>query len=184
MSKLPARPPYQDGDDPLKYLAPWEQRAAEVYITLARQPEFTDRRGRVYMDDFTRQVAGEFAVAAGAMRARLTKVLRNPAWVAYKELLLRQGRDLALTRLKAEAGAVTTDYLWARTAAKEAGDYKATHVAAADHLDRIGASEKPPSSVVQIATVNLRSRNFTEDNLLAPSPELIGEAEPAPDADA
>lgn len=118
---------------------------------------------------------------------RMMGVLRNPAARRYVRHTRETMRDAAMKRLKDVTPEVVDDYFWARQAARQASDYKETRLAAADHLDRIGVSEKPPTTTVQVAAITLRSRNFDEADLLKESPLLEGEVvaeQPTGDAEA
>lgn len=119
-------------------------------------------------------------VDAKLTERKMMNILRNPAAKRYARKQKEDLRALAMRRLKDSIPEVVDDYHWARQAAREAGDYREVRVGAADHLDRVGATEKPPTQVAQVAVIQLRGRNFGAENLLAPSPELIGEVIEAP----
>lgn len=164
---------YVEGDDPLKYLLPWEQKAAELYVRLGAIPELTNKQGLPYSDEFHTQFWAEMPMLP--KRTYLTGLRLNPAWLAYVKYLRDHAREAVLGTLHNTATRAVDNYLWAQEAARKAEDYKETRMASADHLDRIGATEKPPTTTVQVANIQLHSRNFTAADLLAPSPELEGE---------
>ena len=123
-------------------------------------------------------------VDAKLTERKMMNILRNPAAKRYARKQKEDLRALAMRRLKDSIPEVVDDYHWARQAAREAGDYREVRVGAADHLDRVGASEKAPTVAVQVANITLHSRNFTSENLLAESPQLEGEVVQPPDGPA
>ena len=168
---------YVAGDDPLKYLLPWEQKAAEVYVRVGTHPEMTNMQGNPYADDFHAQLFLELpTLPRRGDKYYLARLRMNAAWMAYVKYLREHARDAVLNTLHDKAGRAVDNYLWAQEAARKAEDYKETRVASADHLDRIGATEKPPTQVVQVANIVLRGRNYSTANLLAEGPQLEGEA--------
>ena len=180
-SLLRARKQYREGDDPLTYLLPWEAKAAEVYVRVGLMPEATSRKGDPYADVFN----VELLRAAPELPSNMFYVKRlraNPAWMAYVQYLKAHARDKVLDTLHGTAFRAADTYVWAQEEARKVGDYAEARKAAGDHLDRIGATEKPPTTTVQIATINLRSRNFDTENLLAESPALEGEVVKPDDA--
>ena len=170
---LSAARQFTEGDDPLTFLQPWERIAAEVYVRLGAVPELTHRSGDVYADAFHTQLFVD--VPTLPKRPYLKRLQANPAWRAYVGSLQHHARDHAMSTLQATAQLAVSNYLWAQESARSAGDYKETRMAAGDHLDRVGATEKPPDHVLQVANIVLRSRNFSEDALLAPGPQLEGD---------
>jgi len=109
---------------------------------------------------------------------KMMTILRNPACKRYARHTKEHLRELAMKRLKDAVPEAVDDLFWARQAAKTAQDYKEVRVGAEGHLDRVGATEAPPKTVVQMANIVLQGRNYTTDNLLAPGPELEGEVVP------
>lgn len=165
---------WKGGDDPLKFLLGWEQEAAHLHMQMAAQPELRNARGSVNHNVFAQAVNDTMPVKK-TMRT-IRRLFHNPAWLAYLQYLKVHARDEALDRLKATSAKAVDTYLWAQDKAKSVGDYKEARVAAGDHLDRIGATEKP-QPVTQVAVVTLRGRNFTAEDLDKASPEVIIEAE-------
>ena len=114
---------------------------------------------------------------------KLMTILRQPAAKRYARHVKEHLRDLAMKRLKDAVPEAVDDLFWAREAAKNAADYQEVRKGAEGHLDRVGATEKPPTTIAQVAVIQLHGRNYTPENLLAAGPELEGEAvvEPADD---
>ena len=174
-SATAARKFFVEGADPLEFLLPWERIAAEVYVRIGGLPEMTNRDGDPYADAFHTQLFVD--IPSLPKRAYLRRLQANPAWRAYVGDLQHHARTHAMSKLQATAQRAVDNYLWAQESARSAGDYKETRMASGDHLDRVGATEKPPDHVVQVATITLRSRNFDETDLLKAGPELLQEAD-------
>ena len=107
---------------------------------------------------------------------KMMTILRNPACKRYARHIKDNMREAAMKRLKDVVPEVVDDYFWARESARKAEDYKETRLAATDHLDRVGISEKPPTQVAQVAVIQLHARNYSTENLLAETPAVEGEA--------
>ena len=102
----------------------------------------------------------------------VTSALDNEGGRRYRAAMKRRVRQTALTTLGKHVPVVVKDYLWAREAAKDQGDYKETRMAAVDHLDRLGITLKKEQAPVQMQTIILRGRNFDAATLDAPTPEI------------
>ena len=107
---------------------------------------------------------------------KMMTILRQPACKRYARHTKEHLRDLAMKRLKDAVPEAVDDLFWAREAAKNALDYREVRVGAEGHLDRVGATEKPPTTVAQVAVIQLHGRNYTPDDLMKAGPELLGEA--------
>lgn len=144
--------------DPLHFLRPWEQRTAELYVEMSVGPaDETRRSGRISLEEFGEVFRQEFGAEYNiAIRAGLHS---NPAWKAYVQQLRDDARGVALKKLKNRASKAVDTYLWAQDRARESDDYKEARVAAGDHLDRIGATEKPNVQPVQAIQIVVKSRN-------------------------
>lgn len=167
-------------DNPLSILNPNEAAAAELFAlcradprTAKTMPAGPERKWGVLR-------SGAFGTAFREtfgfdINSHVRKCLElNMAWRAYVEQLRTQTRAAVMDKLKQDALAAYHDYTWSRTEARAQGDYKETRVASADHLDRIGATEKA-DQVTQNVVVVLRGRNFTEDTLNRELPETTFE---------
>lgn len=169
---------FHEGDDPLQFLLGWEQEAAHLWMRMSRSPELRNARGGV--NHFQFATALNDATSSKRTVRTVRRMFLNPAWQAYLGYLKAHTRDAVLDELKRDAFGVVDDYQWARKRSRAVDDYKETRVAAADHLDRIGATEKPQPTA-QIAVVTLRGRNFTAEDLDKPSPEIVLLPEPEPE---
>ena len=138
-----------------------ERQSIEIYWRFARSGK--SMRKRMVRAELCRVLANEYKISADSHA--IAGLVGSKAGQAYLRQLDSASREHTLARLRAEADDVTDDYHWSRRRAREADDYRQTHTASADHLDRSGASEKKPETTVQVATVILRTRNFTEDPL-------------------
>lgn len=166
---------FQEGvDDPLAFLEPWEQRAAEIYVTLGLDPLTRAAKDGVVVDVFKNALKEELGIVAAGTRSRLHS---NAAWKAYVRSLREDTRKGVLDKLHRDAYAAYGTYKWARETAVKENDYKEARLAAADHLDRIGATEKPPEVVQQVATIIVRSRNVDVAEPLRALPEVEVEEE-------
>lgn len=172
---------WDEGKDPLEFLNPGEVTAAELWVSMRMDPGSPKNWASGYPDK--RAFATKFREHFGfelssAMRQGL---MLNPAWRAYTKSLMSQTRDAILKRLEATGFEALQDYLKSREMAKEAGDYKELRVGAADHLDRIGATQKPEITKQSVVVV-LQSRNFNERSLTKELPaveaaEIVVESE-------
>ncbi len=165
----------REKDNPLAFLHPNEALAAELFVlaagdpaTVATMPAGKPRKWSVLLSGAYATRCRE-AFGFDLMPHHRKGLQDNPAWQAYVRKLTQEPRDAVMAMLKTQSVAAAKDYLWSREAAKQAGDYKETRVAAADHLDRIGATEKP-ENVAQNIVVVLRGRNFDEGNLMRELP--------------
>ena len=151
---------FVDGEsDPLHFLFPWEQQAAELYVSLALDPTGMNSFGgnRARRNVYQEQFEAEFGIPL--TMSRRTQLHGNPAWRAYVQQLKDDARGQALKKLKNKASRAVETYLWAQDTARGSGDYKEARVAAGDHLDRIGATEKPSVQPVQAIQIVVKSRN-------------------------
>lgn len=145
---------FQPGDDPLAILYPHEVTAAELYVleggpikgaSSQKRPAFATR----FREHFGFELSSNL----------WSGLRKNPAWTAYVRQMQEQTRAVVMRKLEQQALPALKDYLWSREQAREAGDYKETRIAAADHLDRIGATEKPTDGPTQVVVL-LKGRNF------------------------
>lgn len=120
--------------NPLDLLTPSEVRAAEIWASLAFDPQ-SGKKGTFH---------ARFRETFGFDLPGKTKqsMLKNPAWKAYVRQLLEETRATVMTKLETSAMKAFEDYIWSREEARKAADYKEVRLGAADHLDRIGATRR------------------------------------------
>ena len=166
-------------DNPLALLYPHEALTAELFVltqmdprTASITPNTKAKWGTLRSGTFMAAFREKFGFDLNASHRKNLEM--NPAWRHYVAKLQTQTREAVMEKLRSDALAAYHDYTWSREAARKAGDYKETRVAAADHLDRIGATEKPTEGGQQILVV-LRGRNFNEDSLNKQLPESSAE---------
>jgi hypothetical protein len=159
--------------NPLEFLYAWEARSAELYVRALNEPAVAYGVGRVRFPEFAKLWHDTFKFSLS--RRVLDRLQLNPAWQDYVKRLQTEVRASVMDILKRQALDVVDDYEWSRKAARAAGDYKENRLATSDALDRIGASEAAPKNAVTVQTIVLRGRNYSADDLLAESPELVGE---------
>lgn len=155
--------------DPLSFLTEWEKDAAVFYVSQWNNPDArwgTHLRTSHFHDPL---------IARGISKRYIHRLFMNPAWVAYTNYLKTQTREAVMGKLKSQAFEVVDDYEWSRQEARRNNDYKETRIAASDHLDRIGATERPQPMQAQQVTVVLKSRNFTEEEPLRQLPAVEAE---------
>ena len=162
-------------DDPLTILHPTEALTAELFVLSQSDPKNIRSMPRGRLKKWSGLHAMHFT---DAFRERFGFDLnpgdrkgleQNPAWRDYVEKLQTQTREAVMAKMRTDALQVYDDYTWSRTKARAEGDYKETRLAAADHLDRIGATEKPEVGAQNIVVV-LRGRNFDEKDLMRELP--------------
>lgn len=139
----------QTKHNPLQFLHPCEILAAEIFVGVDKDPQTRN----TYPKGKERKWSGLQSGAFGTRwRERMgfdlgfqhRKALEeNPAWRHYVLQLKESQKEVVMARLKQDAIDAYDTYKWSRESAKAAGDYKEARLAAADHLDRIGATEKP-----------------------------------------
>lgn len=175
-----------DGSNPLSVLHPHEARAAEMYVLCDRDPATVPtlpsgrkrKWGVLLSGAFGTRFQEKFGIEC---TSRIRKGLEgNPAWRAYVTMLTDQTRDAILKRLEQDGLEAYEDYIGARGMAKQAGDYKALGLQAADHLDRIGATQKPSVEQHQIVVV-LKGRNYDENTLMQELPATTVEVVTVPE---
>lgn len=177
--------------NPLAFLYPHEIKMAELWAVCERDPALgptlpNPKLKRTWDTLQSGLFAQHYLATFGHQitSAHRKELHHNPAWVAFARSLLESSREAILRRLEADGLDAFHDYVWARKEARLQGDYKETRVGAADHLDRIGATQKPQESVPNLVVV-LQGRNFTADTLdkelPALSNEIVVEAEEASD---
>ena len=88
---------------------------------------------------------------------------------------MEEGKAVVVEALRQDAWDAYQTFKWSREKAVETGDYKEARLAASDHLDRIGATEKP-REIVPNLTIVLQGKNADAANLLAPMTEIVVEA--------
>jgi len=164
--------------DPLEFLLPWEQRAAEIYVELSMAPvgEGAWRLGSANVTEFLARIKEEFKV--DLPKWQRPALHGNPAWRDYVRQLRSDARGQALKKLKRKATKAVDTYLWAQDTARKEGDYKEARVAAGDHLDRIGATEKPNVQPVQAIQIVVKSRNVDLANPFKELPAVEVEESP------
>jgi hypothetical protein len=159
----------------------WAHLSAKVRRAMMRDGD-AERRER-WLAHLARQ--HELTIEWGAW----SLYTERPEIVRYLRELKRTTRREALRQLQREVEPVIRDYVWTRTAARKIAEtaedeavrvaaLKETRIAASDHLDRLNVTQRKDAPVVQVAVVELHSRNFDAANLLAPSPEMLGEDDP------
>lgn len=166
-------------DNPLQVLYPHEAVTAELFVLAQREPRTAatmppnpGKWGTLRSGVFTQRFREMFGFdLTPSDRKGLES---NLAWRAYVTKLQAQTREAVMEKMRQDALAAYQDYTWSRTAAREAGDYKETRIAAGDHLDRIGATEKPTEGGQSVLVV-LRGRNFDEHSLDKQLPETTSE---------
>ena len=164
-------------DDPLHFLHPHEAKTAELFALLENTPE-TIQTTPPFKSKWAALRSGNIATRfqetfGYELTPRIRKGLEeNPAFRAYVKYLQTQSRDAVIALMQRDALDAYDDHKWSRKRAKEKDDYKETRLAAADHLDRIGATQKP-TVTQQSVVVILKGRNYDEKNLLAESTEEI-----------
>ena len=166
--------------NPLQFLLPGEVKAAEIFAMVSRDPT----AGQTYPPGPVRKWS---ALRSGSFNTRFHEATgfslsykhrksleENAAWRHYVRMLLEESKDVVMQKLKNDALEAYDTYKWSREAARLEGDYKEARLAAADHLDRIGATEKPqPQQQVQV--IVLRGRTFEEGNLMKELPETTAD---------
>lgn len=169
-----------DGDNPFSVLHPHEVKAAELYALVDRDPATaaTLRPGpkRKWSTMLSTAFEGRFRETFGIeLTPRMRRGLeKNPAWAKYVRELQEQSREAVMQLLRSGALEAHADFVDSRKMARKAGDYKELRMAAADHLDRIGATEKPTNQA-QMIVVTLKGRNFDEATLMKELPETTVE---------
>lgn len=164
---------YVAGMDPLDILHPHEIRAAELFaFAWLEDPDSRSKPQRMQGPGWPAAFLREFGVELTQSRRRGMEL--NPAWQAYVRQLKQQTRETVLAKLKATAHRAFDNFIHAQEAARTADDYKELRLAASDHLDRIGATEKP-EQVAQNVVVVLKGRTFTEDTLGRELPAIEAE---------
>lgn len=162
---------WDSGKDPLEFLYPHEITAAEIWTSMRLDPSQPKNWAGIPKDKraFGTRFCEHFGfeLTSGMKHGLMT----NPAWNAYVRSLMLQTRDAVMKKLEGTAFRAAENYLWAQEKARETGDYKETRVAAADHLDRVGATQKPELTK-QAVVVILQSRNFTERSLTKELPTV------------
>lgn len=149
-------------DNPLAHLFPNEAICAELFVLCEQDPRTARTMPSGKLNTYSVMRSGNYLARFKDtfgidMMPHVRKALeRNAAWRGYLLKLRTQTREALMDSLKASGLAVMKDYQWAREEAKRQGDYKETRVAAGDHLDRIGASEKKPENIVQNLVVVLK----------------------------
>lgn len=165
-------------ENPLSVLHPHEVKCAELYVVALSDPHTTRT---MPLGDFSKWAvlkSGGFSTRFSEcfgyeLTTKISDGLKNnPAWRALVQSYLTQSRDAVLAKLKAEGLAAAEDFIWSRRRAKEKDDYKATREAAGDHLDRIGATEKPQQVAAQTVVI-LQGRNYTDKNLSEPMEAIV-----------
>lgn len=167
-------------DNPLAVLHPHEATVAELFVLAAGDPmtartmppgkdsTYKAMRSGAFLTRFREAFGYEMS---SKMRSNLEK---NPAWRCYAAQLRTQTRDAVMAKLKMDALSAYQDFKWSREKARLVGDYKETRLAAGDHLDRIGATEKP-EAVAHNVVVVLKGRNFDEATLMRELPSTTVE---------
>lgn len=155
--------------DPLHFLHPHEAKAAELFALMDGQPETVSTLPGTPRK-WTTMLSGAFCTRwretfGYEITPRIRKGLElNPAWRHYVYLLKTKPRDAVMKLLEEQGMAAARDFIEARVMAKAAADYKELRLAASDHLDRLGATQKP-TAVQQNVVVVLKGRNYTAENL-------------------
>lgn len=164
----------QAKNNPLQFLHPWEIQAAELFVmcekdplTLPTMPPQHVGRPKKWGVLMSGTFGTRFCEAAGFnLHTKHRKNLEgNPAWRHYVQQLKEETKNVVLQKLKTDALEAYDTYKWSREAAKGAGDYKEARLAAGDHLDRIGATEKPREQSQNVVVI-LRGRNYDETTIL------------------
>lgn len=161
-------------DDPLTILHPTEALTAELFVLCQSDPrqmktmrkpirKWAGLHANHFVDSFREKFG--FDLQASDRKG----LEQNIAWRDYVEKLQTQTREAVMAKMRTDALQVYDDYTWSRTEARTQGDYKETRLAAADHLDRIGATEKPEVGAQNVIVV-LRGRNFDEQTLMRELP--------------
>lgn len=173
---------FKAGDNPLAILHPEEQKCAEIVALVELDPSTaptmmiggTRKWAALHSGAFASRFQELFGYELTSVRK--SQLVQNPAWKAYVEELRKGSRDVVMERLRRESLDVAEDYIWSRKQARKQGDYKEARLAAADHLDRIGLTEKPQPTQQQTIIV-LKGRTFDAESLMrelpAPSTEEI-----------
>ncbi len=175
---LPARPARGNAG---QSLTPLERRLAEAYtLATTRNWEVTHKKHAAFhrfIQTFNRNHAANKDFEP-VTEESLCELRQLRAFTEYVRVMRQIPAARALEQLDAEADEAVQTYFEARDMARREKDYKAMHVTASDHLDRIGATRKKeqPASVAAVQIV-LRSKNYTAENLLADSPEIVVEGE-------
>ena len=170
----------QTKHNPLQFLHPCEILAAEIFVGVEKDPETRATFPKGKERKWSGLQSGAFGTRwKTRMGFDLTfqnrKALEaNPAWRHYVLQLKEAQKEVVMQRLKADVLDAYEDYTWSRKAARAAGDYKETRLAGADHLDRVGATEKPRETQPMV-TVYLQSKTFAGGNLMKELPEVTAE---------
>jgi hypothetical protein len=174
-------------DNPLQFLHPNEVTCAELFVLASGDPMLVRtmppgpprKWGVLRSGTYGTRFKELFGYDLQPWQKKSLET--NPAWRAYVTFLQTQTRDAVLQLLKNDAIAAYQDFKWSREEAKKKGDYKETRLAASDHLDRLGATEKPMNQVLN-AVIVLKGRNFDEQNLMRELPamevEVVSVTEP------
>ena len=167
-------------DNPLAHLHPHEVTAALLFVAASGDPRtaITMPSGKhgtwsvLQSGTFHTRFRETFGFELQPYQRKSLE--QNAAWRTYVQQLRDQTRDSVMQLLEQQSLDAFQDYTWSRKAAREAGDYKETRVAAGDHLDRIGATKKPDTQAQQVVVV-LRGRNFDEGSLDKELPAIEAE---------
>ena len=167
---------WDGSQDPLDFLTPHEQKAAELYVSIAGTPKLNpgtlDKSKRVTFGRLFREHFG-FDLTVEMKKS----ILRNPAWLAYVQHLQIKTKDTVMAKLEQGAMSALDRYQKAGELAEQASDHKEMRLWGADYLDRVGATRKvgaPPQAPGGI-TIVFKGRNFTEAEVLKQLPSVEAE---------
>ena len=148
--------PRQLGDD----LTETERRIAATWVRLMGY----QRHKPVDLVHLAKELDRRFQIQDVTLD-QLDTLSRTMEFCGYVQKLASMGRAVVRERLMQTAPDAVEDIIWAREKAREMEDYKETRLAAGQHLDMIGATEKAGAGTVNMVTVVLRGRNFDSDTL-------------------
>lgn len=128
--------------NPLDLLNPGEIKAAELYVSIAHNPKVTPRTAgvKVARVSFARVFEDHFGFELHDSYSK--SLFKNPAWIAYVQMLQTQTKETVLAKLEAGAMDAFHRYQKAGELAESADDHKEMRLWATDYLDRVGATRK------------------------------------------
>lgn len=159
-TKLALQSHYDEGKhNPLQFLHPCEKLAAEIFVGVHNDPAsrvtYPKGKERTWSGLLSGAFGSRWKESCGydltpSNRKRLES---NPAWRHYVRMLMEEQTSVVKQKLRDDALDAYDTFKWSRETARRQGDYKEARLAASDHLDRIGATEKPREIAPNVVVV-------------------------------
>lgn len=145
--------------NPLQFLHPCEKLAAEIFVGVHNDPQTRPTYPKGKERKWSGLLSGAFgtrwkdACGYDLLPKNRKSLQDNPAWQHYVRMLMEEQVAVVKQKLREDALDAYDTFRWSREKAKAEGDYKEARLAASDHLDRIGATEKPREIAQNVVVV-------------------------------